>query len=132
MCGSSGQSYFLYPMMRIFGSSAFGSIGVNVLSFGIGVASAGGDACGTIVGTVGVIVIGLAFGTGKPEPVPVVAVVRSSFAVVGGVTGNAGACTVMVLDASSSSSCGHKRFEWNGTWFDCFNDSIWTLAIGTP
>ena len=122
----------LYPAMMICGNSAFGSIGVNVLSFGIGVASAGGDACGTIVGTVGVIVIGLAFGTGKPELVPVVAVVRSSFAVVGGVTGNAGACTVMVLDASSSSSCGHRRLEWKGTWVACSNDSSWTRAIGTP
>ena len=121
-----------YPAIRICGSSAFGSIGLNVLSFEIGVASVGGDACGTSSGTVGVIVIGLAFGTGNPDPVPVGVVVRSSVGVLGGVTGNAGACTVMVLDACSSSSCGHKRFEWNGTWLDCFNDSIWTRAIGTP
>ena len=121
-----------YPAIRICGSSAVGSIGVNVLSFEIGVASVGGDACGTCVGTVGVITVGLAVGTGKPDPVPVVAVVRSSVGVFGGVTGNAGACTVIVLDACSSSSCGHKRLEWNGTWFVCLKDSIWTRAMGTP
>ena len=93
--GSSGQSYFWYPMARTFGNAALGSIGVNTFAFVIGVASAGGDACGTCsgtvlgvlkngvavigvastgggacgtnIGTVGVAVIGLAFGTGKPE-----------------------------------------------------------------
>ena len=122
----------MYPVIRICGSSAFGSIGVNDLAFEIGVASVGGDACGTIIGTVGVIVIGLAFGTGKPELAAVVAVVRSFRVVVDGVTGNAGACTVIVLTALSSSSCGHRRLEWKGTWFACFNDSSWTRAIGTP
>ena len=122
----------MYPVIRTCGSSAFGSIGVNDLAFEIGIASVGGDAWGTAVGTVGVIVIGLAFGVDKPELAAVVAVVRSLSAVVDGVTGNAGACTVTVLVALSFSSCGHRRLEWKGTWFACFNDSSWTRAIGTP
>ena len=88
----------MYPVIRICGSSAFGSIGVNDLTFEIGIASVGGDACGTTVGTVGVIVIGLAFGTGKPELAAVVAVVRSFSVVVDGVTGNAGALGVRKME----------------------------------
>ena len=68
---------------------------------------------------------------------------RSSFVVVVGgvivtgcpvVTGNVGACTVLVVLSSSSKSvrCGHSRVEWKGTWFACFNDPHWIRAIGTP
>ena len=111
-CGPLGQSFLGYPAIIICGFVAFGSIGSKALLLGIGTAVAGGGACGICSGTVGACTVGCPFGVG----VGVVPVVRSSVLFDCVVTGNAGACTVIVvLRALSASSFGHMRLGWKGT-----------------
>ena len=99
-----------------------------MLPLGVGIADAGGGACGICSGTVGACTVGLVLGVG----VCVVPVALSVVEPDCDNTGNAGACTVTVLRSLCSSAFGHILFGWYGTWSLCCAVSSLTGASGTP
>ena len=77
-------------MARTFGNAALGSIGVNTFAFVTGIASAGGDACGTCSGTVlGVLINGVAC-----NPVAVIGVASTGGGACGTSIGTVGVAVI--------------------------------------